>query len=110
MSILIYLLFLVIFVTFTVSIIYLIWFLLNQLVEKAKTDMNTRNNILSCIYFLMDMGPSISSVAAVAIVIMPQGVTIVQLTVVFIFGIMMKKIGRRLKESFYKNLGYGDER
>ena len=49
----------------------------------------------------MDMGPSVSSVAMVAIVIMPQDVSVVQLIVVFLLGIMLKKLGRKTKELFY---------
>ncbi len=108
-ALLIYVLFLAGMIFYIVSVGYLVYFLLNELIEKAKKDMILRNNILSCIWFLMDMGPSVSSVAAVGIVIMPEGATTIQLTVVFILGIMMKRIGRKLKEVFYKKLGYEDD-
>lgn len=85
----------------TVSVLTLIWAIVSYYLNKASRCIKTRNNILSCLYFVMDMGPSVSSVAMVAIVIMPQDVSVVQLIVVFLLGIMLKKLGRKTKELFY---------
>jgi hypothetical protein len=56
---------------------------------------------------MMDMGANVSSVAIVAIVIMPKGVTTIQLILVFFLGIMLKRLGRWLKELFYLKLNKG---
>jgi len=85
----------------SVSVFTLIWVTTSYYLHKSKRCIKTRNNILSCLYFVMDMGPSVSSVAMVAIVIMPQDVSVSQLIVVFLLGIMLKKLGRKAKELFY---------
>jgi len=90
----------VLFITF----LLLIWIMMKYYIEKAKRNIETRNNILSGLYFIIDMGPNISSVAVIAIVIMPKGVTILQLITVFFLGIMLKKVGRMFKTLFYKKL------
>ena len=101
---LIYLLFIILILTSLTASLYLIWFIIELTIEDAKEDIKLRNNITSCLYFFMDMGPNISSVAVIAIIIEPDGVTTFQLIIVFIFGIMLKRIGRKIKELFYKKL------
>ncbi|MGD9719304.1 MAG: hypothetical protein AB7U24_08695 [Sulfurimonadaceae bacterium] len=88
-------------ISIAVSVFTLVWATVSHYLNKSKVCIKTRNNVLSCLYFVMDMGPSVSSVAMVAIVIMPQDVSVMQLIVVFVFGIMLKKLGRKAKELFY---------
>jgi len=52
----------------------------------------------------MDMGPNVSSVSIIAVVIVPEDVTTMQLIIVFVLGIMMKRMGRIFKSLFYQKL------
>lgn len=86
------------------------WIFAVYFINKAKRNIKTRNNILSCLYFFMDMGPNVSSVSIVAVVIVPKDVTNMQLIIIFILGIMMKKIGRIFKSLFYQKLEIKDKK
>lgn len=81
------------------------WIFASYFIKKAKRNIETRNNILSCLYFVMDMGPNVSSVSVIAVVIVPKDVSSLQLIIVFILGIMLKRVGRIFKSLFYRKLG-----
>ena len=74
------------------------------LIEKARIDKKLRNDIYSCIYFLRDMGPNVSAYSVVAIFITTQD-SINQLFGVFLAGIAIKRIGRRLANKFAIMIG-----
>jgi len=104
LTILIYTLGLIVILLYFIAIGFLLYVIIFNHLEKAKKDIKIKNNVLSCAYFFMDMGPSISSVALVALVIMPKDVTTVQLLLVFSFGIILKRVGRVFISSYIKVL------
>jgi len=75
-----------------------------DLFSRAKTDRKVRNDLYSCLYFMIDMGPNVSAYSVVAIFIVTPD-TWWQLAVVFVVGIAMKRAGRRLREKLAKMLG-----
>jgi len=58
----------------------------------------------------MEMGPNVSSVSVIAVIIVPKDVTNIQLIIVFILGIMMKRVGRSFKSLFYQKLDIKDKK
>ncbi|SMP85978.1 hypothetical protein SAMN06313486_10159 [Epsilonproteobacteria bacterium SCGC AD-308-P11] len=93
------------YITLVITVFILLWIIMSYYIHKAKRDVKTKNNLLSGLYFIVDMGPSVSSVSVVAIIIMPKDVEMSQLILVFILGILMKKIGRVFITLFYKVIG-----
>ena len=93
-----------IYIVLSIVFLLVMWILISYFFQKAKRDIETRNNILSCLYFFMDMGPNVSSISVIAVVIVPKDVTNIQLIIVFFMGIMMKRIGRVFKSLFYRKL------
>ena len=73
-------------------------------VNQAKYDKQLRNDIYSCLYFLIDMGPNVSAYSVVAIVITTKD-SFYQLLAVFMLGILMKRIGRRLARNLARFIG-----
>jgi len=91
------------------SVLFVMYMTMDYYMQKAKRSVDTRNNILSGLYFIMDMGPSVTAFVAVAIVIMPNNVTVLQLVIVFFFGIMLKRGGRKMKTLFFRKLDLKDK-
>jgi len=91
--------------------LYLLFWSVNKLkqymiltVNQAKHDKKLRNDIYSCLYFLMDMGPNVSAYSIVAIVITTKD-SFYQLLAVFMLGIALKRIGRRLANNLASLIG-----
>lgn len=74
---------------------------LEVLIEKSAKNSTLRNNILSILYFLREIGPNVSSFSIVALVV-TNGETTFQLTVLFILGIILKEISRVATAKFCK--------
>lgn len=110
MQLIIYFLMLVLVALFVFSLYY--WFLtilqftkemFFYFLEKSKRNIHTRNNLLSFIYFLIEMGPNVSSFSIVAIFITGKE-TALQLILIFFCGILMKQIGREMKRQYYEKV------
>lgn len=77
----------------------LILYFLNILIEKSSVNEETKNNVLSVLYFFKDMGPNVSSFAIIAMVVTSHE-TVFQLTIIFILGIILKEMSRKLTKRF----------
>lgn len=104
LSLLIYILGGIAIATFIVACYTVVYLLMYNHIQKAKKDIEVRNNALSCAYFFMDMGPNTSSVAIIAIVIMPPEVSLIQLVLVFILGVLLKRFGRIFIKLYMKKM------
>ena len=68
---------------------------------KIANDKNLEDTVVSHLYFIADMGPSVSSVSIVALFVATDA-SVTKLIAMFIFGILMKYIARKSIKSFYK--------
>ncbi len=102
-------LFVFIFVFFILPplLIWLMYLYSNYAIERAKEDVKYRNDVASCIYFTMELGPSISSVSVVALLLNDDTMTNYQLLFLFVCGIILKRFGRRAKSFFYDKIEKG---
>lgn len=74
--------------------------------QRCVKDIKFRNRIATQFFFFSEMGPNVSSFSVVALLVSSEEKTWV-LTIVFIFGIIMKDSFRVLKNKFYRAI---DER
>lgn len=75
--------------------------ILKNFAIKIANDKNLEDTVVSHLYFVADMGPSVSSVSIVALFVATDA-SVTKLTVMFIFGILMKYVARKLIKSFYR--------
>jgi len=75
--------------------------ILKNFAIKIENDKNLEDTVVSHLYFIADMGPSVSSVSVVALFAATDA-SVTKLTVIFIFGILMKYVARKLIKSFYR--------
>ncbi|PCI30134.1 MAG: hypothetical protein COB67_02285 [SAR324 cluster bacterium] len=75
----------------------------NKVLDRCVHDIPYRNNIASALFFFQDMGPNISSFSIIAMFISSEE-NYVTLTIVFIVGIIIKELSRKLKNAFYNEI------
>lgn len=73
---------------------------LMMLLDKAKTDVKVRNDLLAFAYLIRDIGPSVSSVSVVGIVVAGKEDQF-NLIVVFLLGILCSYFGRKLRDIIF---------
>lgn len=76
---------------------------INRVMNRCVHDKDYRNDIASCLFFFQDMGPNISSFSIIALLISSEENNCA-LLIVFFVGIMVKRISRRMKNSFYADI------
>jgi len=74
--------------------------LFRTLIIKSKKSKKVKNDVLSIIYFLMDMGPSVSAFTIPAMLLTSEST--LKLTFIFVLGIIMKQVGRKVIRHFLK--------
>lgn len=77
------------------------------LISKSRRSYVFRNNVLSFLYFIRDIGPNVSSFAILAMVIASKE-TILQLFLVFFLGFVLKETARRTTAAFMQKVGKDD--
>jgi len=75
-----------------------------SLIIRAKKERSVRNDLYSCLYFVEDLGPNVSGYAVLAIIVTNHDHWW-QLVLAFFAGILMKRMGRRLRGKLAKMLG-----
>lgn len=73
------------------------------IINKSVEDIKFRNRFSSVLYTIIDIGPSVSAFAPVAIIISSKENASV-LTIVFFAGIIIKEAGREFKNAFYAEI------
>lgn len=71
-----------------------------MLLEKAKTNIKVRNDLLAFAYLIRDIGPSVSSVSVVSLVVASKEDKLT-LLVIFIMGILCSYFGRKLRDVIF---------
>ena len=71
-----------------------------MLLERAKTNIRVRNDLLSFAYLIRDIGPSVSSVSVVSLVIANDEDKLT-LSFIFILGVIFSYSGRKLRDVIF---------
>jgi hypothetical protein len=77
------------------------------LIDKSRQSITFRNNVLSFLYFIRDIGPNVSSFAIIAMVVASKE-TLLQLFIVFVLGFILKEAARRTTAAFMQKVGKDD--
>jgi len=75
----------------------------DKVLTRCSYDIPYKNRRASVIFFFVDMGPNISAFSAIAI-FTDSGENIVTLTFIFFVGIIVKELGRTMKNRFYSEI------
>lgn len=72
-----------------------------NLAIKIAKNKKLEDTIASHLYFIGDMGPSVSSVSVVALFVSTEA-SVVKLVALFVFGFILKYVSRKMRDSFYR--------
>jgi len=71
------------------------------IIKKAKQNTEFRNDLLSLIYMIINLAPNVAAFSLVSIFTKNNNEDNTTLIIIFIFGVFLLFVGRKLKKSIY---------